>query len=56
VNNHTTDTLHLLARERLEQRTRDADNDRLAREIQGTAQHHRRLRLTLGLALGQPLA
>jgi hypothetical protein len=60
VNYHTSDSLRLVTRERLEQRARDADNERLAREIQGTAEHHRRRRLTLGLALnssrraGQP--
>jgi hypothetical protein len=47
VNNHTRDTLDLLTRERLEQRARDADNERLAREIQRTAQHPRRPPLTL---------
>jgi hypothetical protein len=60
VNYHTTDSLRLMTRERLEQRARDADNERLAREIQGTAEHSRRRRLTLGFALnssrraGQP--
>jgi len=51
VNYHTSDSLRLVTREHLEQRAREADNERLAREIRGTAQHHRRPRLTLRLAL-----
>ncbi len=36
MNYHTSDSLRLVARERLEQRTREADAERLAREIRGT--------------------
>ncbi len=48
------DSLRLLTRERHEQRLREADAERLAREIRDTRRHRRwlRLRLRAGLALG----
>jgi hypothetical protein len=52
VNYHTSDSLRLLTRERLEQRVQEADAERLAREIRGTARHRRRPRLSVALALG----
>jgi hypothetical protein len=51
VNYHTSDSLRLVARERLEQRTREADAERLAREIRGKEKGSRRRRPTIGLAL-----
>jgi hypothetical protein len=52
VDCHNLDSLRLLTRERHQQRLREADAERLAREIGGTARRRRRLRLTVNLALG----
>lgn len=49
---YNLDSLRLLARERHQQRLREADAERLKREIGSTARRRRRLRLTLDLALG----
>jgi hypothetical protein len=51
VNYYTEDLLRLVTREH-EQRTRAAEAERLAREIRGTVRGRRRLRSTVGLALG----
>jgi hypothetical protein len=46
------DFARLVTRERLEQRIREAEAARLAREIRGTAPRRRRLRVSVGLRLG----
>ena len=51
MNSYDLDLLRLLTRERHEQRLREADAERLAREIRATGQR-RRLRWTVSLALG----
>lgn len=51
MNYYDSNSLRLVTRERLEQRTRDADAERLAREIRGTDKRSRRRRLTIALAL-----
>jgi hypothetical protein len=51
VNYYTEDLLRLVTRGH-EQRTRAAEAERLAREIRGTVRGRRRLRSTVGLALG----
>ena len=51
VNYYDSDSLRLVTRERLDQRIREADAERLAREIRGTERKSRRRRLTIGLAL-----
>ena len=51
VNYFDSESLRLMTRERLDQRTREADAERLAREIRGTEKRSRRRRLTIGLAL-----
>jgi hypothetical protein len=51
VNYYSEDLLRLARRER-EQRAREAEAERLAREIRGTVPRRRRRRLTVGLALG----
>jgi hypothetical protein len=48
VNYHSSDSLRLVTRERLDQRSRE----RLARDIRGSAQHRRRRRPSVGLTLG----
>jgi hypothetical protein len=45
VNHYTEDVLHLVTRERHQQRAREAEAERLAREIRGTTPKRRRLRL-----------
>jgi hypothetical protein len=52
MNYYTSDSLRLLTREHLEQRGREAENERLAREIGGTEERRRRPRLSAWLALG----
>jgi hypothetical protein len=56
VNYYAADSLRLLTRERLEQRVREADAERLAREISGKARTRRRLPLARMAApgAGQP--
>jgi hypothetical protein len=49
MNYHDLDSLRLLTRERHEQRSREGDAERLARNIRSTTPRRRRLR-TLGLA------
>jgi hypothetical protein len=45
MNYYDQDSLRLVTRERLEQRVREADAERLAREISGKARKSRRLPL-----------
>ena len=52
MNYYTSDSLRLVAREHLEQRRREAENERLARKIRGTGEHRWRSRLIAWLALG----
>ncbi len=47
------DFARLVTRERLEQRLREAEATRLAREIRGTAPRRRRLGISVGLMLGR---
>jgi hypothetical protein len=47
MNYDDLDSLRLLARLHHDQRVREADAERLARKIRGTAQPRRRLRLTI---------
>jgi hypothetical protein len=56
VNSYDQDSLRLLTRERLEQRVREADAERLARKISGKARKRRRLPLARMAAqrVGQP--
>jgi hypothetical protein len=51
VNSYDLDSLKLLARERHQQRLREAEAERLTREIRAAGQR-RRLRWTVSLALG----
>jgi hypothetical protein len=51
VNYYHSDSLRLVIRERLEQRTREANAERLAREIRLTKKRSRRRPLIIGLAL-----
>jgi hypothetical protein len=50
VNYYTEDLLRVVTREH-EQRAREAEAERLAREVRGTVPARRRLRSTIGLAL-----
>jgi hypothetical protein len=52
VNYYDLDSLRLLARQHHDLRLREADAERLARELRGTPQRRPRLRLTVSLALG----
>jgi hypothetical protein len=51
VNYHDLVSLSFATRERLERRTREADAERLGREIRRTPRR-RRVRVTIGLAFG----
>jgi hypothetical protein len=51
VNQHDPDSLRLLTRERHEQRRREGDNERLARDIRGTTPRRRRRPLSVGFTL-----
>lgn len=46
MNHYDTETLRLLSREHHSQRLREANAERLAREIRGRPQRHQRPRLT----------
>jgi hypothetical protein len=52
VHYHDRDFVRLVARERFEERLREADAERLAREIRRGDQRRRRLRVTVGLVVG----
>jgi hypothetical protein len=52
MSHYDLDSLRLLARERHEQRLREADAERLARELRATAQPRRRLRVPVNLVVG----
>jgi hypothetical protein len=49
VNDRTDDLLHLLTRERLDQRAREASAERLANQIRATTSRRPRLLLTARL-------
>ena len=51
MDSYDLDSLRLLVRERHDQRLREADTERLVREIRGTAQKRRLLRLSAGTTL-----
>jgi len=51
MTHHDLDSLRLLARQHHDQRLREADAERLAHEIHGTAQKGRRLRLSTAITL-----
>jgi hypothetical protein len=52
MNYQTPDSLRLVTCERLDQRRREGDNERLAREIRGTGARRWRPRLAGWLVLG----
>lgn len=51
MNSYDLDSLRLLTRQHHDQRLREANAERLARELRGTRPRLRRLRLTVSLAL-----
>jgi hypothetical protein len=53
VNYYDSDSLCVVIRERREQRTREGDAERLAREIRGTQKRGRRRPLNIALALSR---
>jgi hypothetical protein len=52
VTHHTPDLLHLLTREHHAKRMREADAERLYREIRGTARSRWRVRLPVAFRFG----
>lgn len=51
MNHYDTETLRLLSREHHSKRLREANAERIARDIRGTRQRRRRPRLTIELPL-----
>lgn len=54
MNHYDTETLRLLSREHHSQRLREANAERLARDLRRTRQPHRRPRLTIAHPLQHP--
>jgi hypothetical protein len=52
MNDYTEDMLRVLTRERHDLRLREADAERLTRELRATAQRRRRLRAPINLVVG----
>jgi len=52
VNSYDLDSLRLLSRQHHDQRLREANAERLARQLRGTRPRLRRLRLSVSLAPG----
>jgi hypothetical protein len=52
LDSYDLDSLRLLTCQHHEKRLREADAERLARELRATGRRRRRLRLTVKLALG----